>query len=471
MLMTASTALLDSIKADTERLKNEILSSVHEIPKSKKVYYISPDGDDRNDGLSPETAWRGLGVFDTKVPEPGSEVLFERGGVWRGSFRAAAGVTYSAYGDGDKPRIYGSPFDGAIDGEWIEVMPTVYRYSEKLCDDCGCIVMNGGEFHTVKVVLNYSGDFPTDNITKRPFNGYSDLNEDLTFWHDLGGAQVHNPDGGYIYLCSKEGNPAERFREIEFLPRKNIISISGDDVTIDNLNIMYGGSHGIGSGTRKNLTVTNCVIGWIGGSLQYYRNGNPVRFGNGVEIYGGCENYLIDHCYVYQIYDAGITHQLSSGGDEDCIMKNVRYTNNLIEYCTYSIEYFLGASSRYDAVREMSDIMMSKNILRFAGYGWGNQRPDKSSPAHIKGWDHYNKTSGCFIIEDNIAECSRYMLLHCGTGDDKWNPILRGNTFLQYSGGELGRFGKNPTKLLMYENKNVLRVEFLGNEFYVINTD
>ena len=44
---------------------------------------------------------------------PGTKVLFQCGGVWRGTVRARPGVTYAAYGSGDKPRLFGSPEDGA----------------------------------------------------------------------------------------------------------------------------------------------------------------------------------------------------------------------------------------------------------------------------------------------------------------------------------------------------------------------
>lgn len=43
----------------------------------------------------------------------GDAVFFERGGLWRGYLDCAEGVTYSAYGQGEKPRIYGSPENGA----------------------------------------------------------------------------------------------------------------------------------------------------------------------------------------------------------------------------------------------------------------------------------------------------------------------------------------------------------------------
>ena len=468
MLMSPSASLFAQLHDSSEELRRSILSTSHEPAPGKKLFYISPSGNDENDGLSPKSAWRTPGALASHRIPSGSEVLFERGGIWRGKFRAEPGVTYSSYGSGEKPRIYGSELDGAVTGHWREVAPDIWRYSRKLSGDCGGIVFDGGRKHAVKITQSFENGDPVDFVTKKPFSGFEDLTEDLTFFHDLGRERVSNDEGGRIYLCSKEGDPAERFSEIEFLTRGNIITVGGDGVTIDDLCIMYGGSHGIGSGTVRDLTVRNCVIGWIGGSLQFYRNGRPTRFGNGVEIYGGCENYTVEHNLISQIYDAGATHQLSTGGDNSCEMSRVRYLDNLIEYCTYSIEYFLGAANDPKAVRKMSDILIRDNILRYAGFGWGDQRPDKSAASHIKGWDSRNEAQD-FRIEDNSLIFSRYMLLHCGFGDESWAPVVRGNTFLQYDDRELGRFGVAPTGLKPFNSP--APESLAGNEFYAVRDD
>ena len=63
---------------------------------------------------------------------------------------------------------------------------------------------------------------------------------------------------------------------------------------IDNLCLKYCGSHGVGSGTNEGLRITNCEFGWIGGSIQgesIFGRKHPTRFGNAVEIYGGCDGY------------------------------------------------------------------------------------------------------------------------------------------------------------------------------------
>lgn len=57
----------------------------------------------------------------------------------------------------------------------------------------------------------------------------------------------------------------------------------------------------------------------------------PTRYGNGVEIYGGCDGYTIDNCYVHDVYDAGIAHQYdmrSWKGGDPILMKNVFATRD-----------------------------------------------------------------------------------------------------------------------------------------------
>ena len=40
----------------------------------------------------------------------------------------------------------------------------------------------------------------------------------------------------------------------------------------------------------------------------------------------------MDHNWIYQVFDAGVTHQFTA--DYAYYMDNVTYSNNLIEYCT-----------------------------------------------------------------------------------------------------------------------------------------
>lgn len=78
------------------------------------TYYVSPNGDDTADGLTPQTAWRTLTKVSNTSFAPGTHILFERGGEWRDQLRssssgtAEAPIVYGSYGSGPKPRFYGS---------------------------------------------------------------------------------------------------------------------------------------------------------------------------------------------------------------------------------------------------------------------------------------------------------------------------------------------------------------------------
>jgi hypothetical protein len=257
---------------------------------------------------------------------------------------------------------------------------------------------------------------------------------------------------GDLYLRCDRGNPGEVFTDIEAVPRRPMICVGRNDhVTVDNLCLMYIGCHAITAGGHVvGLHVTNCEIGWIGGTIQHYFGTDPnypqggrgtvTRFGNGIEIYGGCDDYTVENCYVYQCYDAGITHQVSTGGKK-YTMTNVLYKDNLVEYCVYSIEYFLEMNNG-DTESYMDGIEMCGNILRHSGYGWGQQRHNTWTPAHIKGWSYTNNARN-YTVHDNIFDRAAYRMVHLVAQKQESCPKMYGNTYIQHEGMKIGQYGAN----------------------------
>lgn len=78
------------------------------------TYYVSNDGDDEADGTSPEAAWRTLAKVAGAALEPGDGVLLRRGDAWREQLVANVSgepespITYGAFGQGDRPQLWGS---------------------------------------------------------------------------------------------------------------------------------------------------------------------------------------------------------------------------------------------------------------------------------------------------------------------------------------------------------------------------
>ncbi|MFW6371987.1 MAG: right-handed parallel beta-helix repeat-containing protein, partial [Bacteroidota bacterium] len=92
-------------------------------------YYMSAAGNDSNTGTSPRQAWRTLERLNNLVPKPGDSILFQRGDAWTGTVSVnmwgmeGRPLVYGAYGEGPKPRIYGSePVKG-----WEKHSGSIYK--------------------------------------------------------------------------------------------------------------------------------------------------------------------------------------------------------------------------------------------------------------------------------------------------------------------------------------------------------
>lgn len=468
-MITATEEYLEQIDALCEARRQQIRNLPDRLVIRGRTYYVSCEGDDKNDGLTPGTAWKTLARVSAAELSAGDGVLFRRGDLFRGKVITCAGVSYGAYGEGDKPKFYG--WDRGLDDPalWtcVDAAHRIWRWDEKILDP-GTLVFNHGDAHSVKLIPSYiGGRFVCRNDETKLFDMREEMVRDLDiYWHfedtlttvpskgqDFPIPVVNEESLGDLYLRCDRGNPAEVFGSIEALTKRPMFVVgSKPDVRIDNLCMKYIGHHAItaGGGCVRGLHVSGCEIGWIGGTIQHYAGTDPnypeggrgtvTRFGNGIEIYGGCDGYTVEDCYIYQCYDAGITHQITTGGKK-YTMTDVLYQNNLVEYCVYSIEYFLEMNNG-DTESYMDGIEMCGNILRHSGYGWGQQRHNTHTPAHIKGWSYTNKASN-YTVHDNLFDRAAYRMLHLVAEKTESCPDMHDNTYIQYAGGRIGQYGGN----------------------------
>ena len=405
-------------KVTDERIKDIRKTPNLSIPSNARVYYISNDGNDSNDGRTPKTAWASLSKASSVKGSSGTKtyVLFERGGLWRGQLVTSNHVTYSAYGSGDKPKLYASPFDAGGSknkSKWVESSNNIWTItSSQLKDDVGALIFENSSYATKKLKI-------------------ADVKSDLQFYHDY--------TNGVIYLYSTS-NPATRFESIEFNAGKNVISAKSY-VTIDNLCIKFGGRHGVGAATAFELTVKNCEFGWIGGSLHRPGQSNT-RLGNAVEIYGYCSDYTVIDNYIYQIYDAGITQQITLTDNTLRKQERVLYSGNVIENCNYSIEYWI--TSTKDNPSYIDTFLIEDNLMWYAGRGLCETRPDKVNACHIQGWRFYDRNRATnYVVRDNVMIDSLDQIVNIYTtqvnadGSDSM-PEFSKNLILNSENGKFG---------------------------------
>ena len=79
---------------------------------AETIYYVSSSfGDDKNDGVSKETAWSSLEKVNASTFEAGDKILFKSGDEFFGSLiinssgQPGSPISFSSYGDQDLPII------------------------------------------------------------------------------------------------------------------------------------------------------------------------------------------------------------------------------------------------------------------------------------------------------------------------------------------------------------------------------
>lgn len=397
-------------ETEADKLREEILNTKSDLKITGTTYYISSEnGDDNNDGTSPETAWKTTDQLTLNAWKfvSGDGVLFERGGIYRTSspIGVKSGMSYGAYGTGAKPVIYGSVENYAQPDYWTPSKKENVWVLNLPLESAGIVVFNHGEsvgrLRSGLLAMEQNGDF------------------------------YHNSTDGLLYLYLDEGRPNQVYYDIEIGTRRSIFQLSRKvkNVVIDNICMKYVGNFCVQAiGDNANVTVTNCEMGWVGGSLQ--EDGKESRYGNAVQFWDSANNITCDHNWVYQVYDAGLTFQGSDGS----IYENISFSDNLIEYCSYGIEFFTKNHTYGDtnSTSVMKNIDMNNNIIRLSGYGWGEQRPDHSHVSAINGWDTDYKGIQNFNIKNNIFDLSNYNLIYWRFG--LANVNLSGNTYYQRTG-------------------------------------
>ena len=452
----ASEELIDKYLAEAEALKQSIKNSPTSVKWTGKTYYVSPKGNDNNDGLTPATAFKTIEkVSNADFLKEGDAVLFERGGTYRttGYLQTKNGITYSAYGSGAKPKIIGS-IDASYEALWRETEhKNVYAFTQSVGGaghDIGQIVFDMGKAWGIKlqnglwIGTNSNGLDIIESGTPI-IDGPEDIRHDLEYWHDW--------DRGTVYLYSKDGNPASRFTSIEIVDKGNGISGGANNVVIDNLELFGFGSHGIGYGgvgkdAKENLTVQYCVFSFIGGSRQYTDPAVNTRFGNAVEIYGGAKGFTIHDCYAHNIYDCCWTIQYQSDSEgNDVWFEDVEFYNNVACYSNTGLEVWLNNKAEYnnDAVYGMKNMRLHHNYTYYNGYGWSQQRPNKD------GNIFYGDPSVTSTVYENCSVdhnvglfASKWINYLRYVGSDHYN--FNNNVYFQHENKLYGGVPSNPEK-------------------------
>lgn len=462
------------------------------------TYYVSSSrGNDNNSGTSEDAPWKTISKLNSYTGfKAGDVVKFKRGDEWRfdGSLTARSGVSYTAYGSGDKPLFICSLDASGADSWELTSTPNVYKYLGEvggLSDNIGSIVFNGGEAWGIHVADDAEGNRTNngpvfngieayDTPEGEAFRGVNSLQGNLEFWHDC--------DNKVLYLYSTKGNPGELFEEIELVDNEAAILLEtktystadevigqktyAHDIIIDNIDI-FGACFGVSGQSVKNVTVQYCVFRWIGGCIQGTKVSDEVdyshaRYGNAVESFGACDNFVIQYNYASQVYDCAWTAQHLG-----CrVFNDLVICGNVAEFANTGPEVWQNATGNSTGDIVITNMKIYDNYNRYMGYGFSHNRPGDGphGGAFYGGW-MYTSSEGSAApttFENNDVYNNVTLFSSSSTGNTRFiSPKVynfHDNVYMMEEGTKYGKLDPwTDAKVYMYTAEDIATVLTKGD--------
>ncbi len=317
---------------------------------AQTTYYISSSGNDANNGTSTSSPWKTL-----QSQTAGNTYLFKRGDtfyfriprVYVPPSNFTKTLTFGDYGTGAKPVI--STYTKVVAG-WTIHSANVWKVA-------------------LATASNFTGFIPSNlNV------GFLKVDGIITGAKKSSLASVTSPGSFYsdetnniLYIYSTT-DPS--LSGIEFATKKNIFDI-GDNTYVHNIKFMGGGANGISAFNTYNSTIRSCDVTEIGGS--YIASGtSTTRYGNGIQLFNGADNCLIDSCNVSKCYDVSLTMQTANSTSLH-IFKDITWQNNTSDSSEQGFELTLLADTTgLSQASGFQNCKIVQNSFRNSGYSWSH---------------------------------------------------------------------------------------------------
>ncbi len=509
------------LRADLQTRIDEILNSETEIVHSDTyvlgetytgtAYYISNDGNDDNDGLTPETAWQTISKLAQEaggwerggILKPGDAVFFRRGDIFRDqNFHLGTdGLTFSAYGEGPKPIFTTSSENGAGKEKWELIYEDdtgkkIWQFYRDM-SDVSRLILNDGEVITTRIYEFYDE------------NGY--ISCEATGWwqHEAEGVTlldsllpleesmiedltiISRPERfegwdyidcgvGPLYLRCDSGNPGELYNSIEFTEyaMSSNIYLCASNCVFDNISFRCNGKSCIQPDNWKeiqNTVIQNCEFAYGGCTVTFYRereDGALVVEVQGDGIYNIVRNTTVQNNYFHDGPTSSVTYEGDNFDDKDTVDGYFHCLNNVI-INTNGIRL----DSTADALKYLDSVQICGNQV------WNTGRMDQGKLIYSEGSLVLmpNNYGEC-IVSDNVfygTENGHPMnalldiLLYDFEEAGYTRPQFQNNTYIQYAGRNFGDFIMQGSETWAMDDPELLTkaAELLGDttsEFYVV---
>ena len=509
------------LKAELQKDIDAILNTETEIVHSDTyipgetytgtAYYISNDGNDDNDGLTPETAWQTISKLAQEaggweregVLKPGDAVFFRRGDIFRDqNFHLGTdGLTFSAYGEGEKPIFTTSSENGSGGEKWELIYDDntgkkIWKFYRDM-SDVSRLILNDGEAITTRIYEFYDG------------NGY--ISCEATGWwqHEAEGVTlldtllpledsmiedltiISRPERfegwdyidcgvGPLYLRCDSGNPGELYDSIEFTEyaMSPNIYLCASDCVFDNISFRCNGKSYIQPDKWKevqNTVIQNCEFAYGGCTVTFYRereDGALVVEVQGDGIYNIVRNTTIQNNYFHDGATSSVTYEGDNFDDKDAVDGYFHYLDN-VSLDTNGIRL----DSTADALKFLDSVKVCGNQV------WNTGSMDQGKLIYSEGSlvlmpNNYDEC----VIEDNVfygTENGHAMnalldiFLYDFEGAGYTRPQFGNNTYVQYEDRNFGDFLMQGSEAWAMDDPELLTkvADLLGDstsKFYII---
>ncbi len=470
---------------------------------SGTIYYVSNNGSDKNDGLSPETAWATPQYALSQQLRSGDAVLLNRGDSWTikasGEYGLTSsaliipeGVVLGAYGTGEKPLLKGALEDANSpefwelyyeqDGTkiWKAVQPTYY---------CPIIVFNDGEKWASPVMpsMDVNGQYLSEDGSV--FNVVDEFAKDLQFASLLDMTQLgantnveNSAIKGELYLRCDKGNPAEVFEDVA-VPQAACGLALFTDATICDIALRYFTCNGAildGYDGCHSQSALNCEVAWCGGLLKGYEENHlgifePGAAGGALQI--SSTNVTITGNHIHHCGPFGLIVAIHNNAENpsSCILhfEDIYVANNLMEYCGSGIHMGDYAEGDIPGTKGyITNLVFEDNLVMYSGHGWVRemvwQETGGSSPnfSAFETYDSAIDNDGIYIRNNTFYKSAFALFSLSEYHLDRSTPVnalpvFSGNTYVQYSNRPI--LQKNRSTEFYYPSEDTIK-SVLGDQ-------
>ena len=469
------TASLAPYYAEAGARKEAILNTPTEIVKSDvfipgqtytgTAHYVSPNGSDDNDGLTPETPLRTLEKAMHDWVESGDIIFLERGQVHRtpswGLVTNADNVTYSAYGEGEKPILTVVQENSAREECWQlwhegSNGEKIWQYYQEVGDVAGIVFddesyakriyewpTKSGQWNTLDIHWfdPAGGDEHEDSISPAHLTDTGEpsvieevLAEDLTYVSRVKEPyrlSSYNGGKGPLYLRCDKGNPGTLYQDIEVIDSTNGIYVErkAENFVLDNLSYKYFTDAAIwadGTGGGKGMVIQNCTFEWGAARLNELRADLDIGWllaGNG--IFNAVNDVTVRNNYFYQCVNAC---SLEDYRENRLELGSWTITGNLIDSCAQGIRVEI---CNWYKAKPLEAIVIQDNIILNTGKSMNYLTIDEPVCIDLS-WEtgQYAKT---IEISDNVLLGSTRSLIRTPDSDE-FEMNIHNNVFAQTQG-------------------------------------